>query len=150
MPGLASSGTLHIRNMTLSVKNPNEYCYIPALQCLLCASDPHCQVIALQGLISVSSDEHAGLLGSSWTIILRTISSVESLVSELRRSPKQGSKTAGSFSLLGDMDKTPSTAFGRLLNQIGLANRGSIDGRLSSVWNLYRNLTQIRMFFVVQ
>ncbi|CAD7699204.1 unnamed protein product [Ostreobium quekettii] len=51
-------------------------------------ANPHCQVLALRALVNLGTNEEAGLLGSSWTIILRTLSSVEALVSEMRRSPQ--------------------------------------------------------------
>ncbi|GMH39854.1 hypothetical protein BSKO_07758 [Bryopsis sp. KO-2023] len=96
----------------------------------LLRANPHCQILALQGLISVASDEHAGLLGSSWTIILRTISSVEALVSELRRAPnyRTSDKKAQSLTSFGGRvdGGTPTNAFGRFLSQIGLSSSGRV------------------------
>lgn len=56
-------------------------------EALLRANPPR-QIAALRALIAVASDEHAGLLGNSWSIILRTISAVEALISDMRRGHK--------------------------------------------------------------
>ncbi|CAD7697716.1 unnamed protein product [Ostreobium quekettii] len=58
----------------------------------LLRANPHCQVLTLRALVSLGTSDEAGLLGGSWTIILRTLSAVEALVSEMRRSPQDSAK----------------------------------------------------------
>ena len=59
-------------------------------------------MIALKALIGLATGEDAGHLGSSWKTILRTLSDVETLVSQIRRSPQsllKGHRSTKSFKL---------------------------------------------------
>jgi len=94
----------------------------------LLRANPHRQIAALRALIGVASSENAGLLGSSWTIVLRTISSVEALISDMRRG-HQSSHSVFEESMQSikiqsspdhrETEKSSSTAFTRFFSQIG-------------------------------
>lgn len=72
--------------------------------------------------MTIATDEHAGLLGSSWTYILRTVSSIEKVVSQIRK-----------FMPIHDNDESPvqidlapnykkndkPTTFSKLLSHLG-------------------------------
>ena len=94
----------------------------------LLRANPHRQIAALRALIGVASDEQAGLLSDSWTTILRTISSVEALIADMRRGHQSNhsvfEESMQSFKAQqspGKMDVDKSTALGRFFTQIGLS-----------------------------
>lgn len=92
----------------------------------LLRANPSRQIAALRALIGVASDEQAGLLGNSWSIILRTISAVEALISDMRRGHRSShSVFEESMQTLKiqpekrDLDR--QTPFVRFFSQIGLS-----------------------------
>lgn len=99
----------------------------------LLRANPHRQIAALRALIGVASDEHAGLLGSSWTIILRAISAVEALISDMRRGHnasnsvfEESMQTIKIHPPLERRESDKSTAISRFFSQIGLS-KGSFS-----------------------
>lgn len=92
----------------------------------LLRANPARQIAALRALITVASDDQAGLLGSSWSIVLRTISAVEALISDMRRGHRSAhSVFEESMQTMkihtGHEKPDKSTALGRFFTQIGFS-----------------------------
>lgn len=102
----------------------------------------------------------AGLLGDSWTLILRTISSVEALISDMRRSHKsdqsvfEESMQALKFQSFDRKDHDRTSAIGRFFNQIGLARSDSeiyssvAPGQAIRLWSDGEGITEMDRIFV--